>query len=246
VEEGRNVFAGVADRGRTADELRPRTVHGADAQQAAEDIGDVRAERAAVGVDLVHDDVLQAAQEIAPAAVVVGQDARVQHVGVGDHEVGALHDLGALLARRVAVEGAQRARAQRGFEQGAEGALLVARERFGGVKQQDAEGGFALAVVAQDRQQERERLARGGARDEHGVLAGCDRLEGLGLVRVELADSARAQDLGQARVEAFRKRRQHGVLGLQRLVGADLALEPRAQHRLDGVDMGDRVFHGVL
>ena len=62
-------LAGVADRGGAADELRVRAVHGADAQQAAEDIGNVRAERAAVGVHLIHHDVFQAAQEIAPAPV---------------------------------------------------------------------------------------------------------------------------------------------------------------------------------
>ena len=243
VEKRLHMLAGVADGRRAADELRPRAVHGADAQQASEDVGDVRAEGPAVGVHLVHDDVLEAAQKVAPAPVVVGQDARVQHVGVGDHKVGALHDLGALLARRVAVEGAQRARAERGLEQRAERALLVARKGLGRVEQQHAERRLAFTVVAQDRQQESQRLARGRARDQHRVLAGRHGLEGLGLVRVELLDAALAQHGGQARVEALGERRERRFLGGHHLVLADLPLEAHAQLRLDRVDMGVGRLH---
>jgi hypothetical protein len=53
--------------------------------EAAQHVGDVRAEDAAIGVALVYDDVAQAPQEGLPRRVP-GQDAVVQHVRVGQHE----------------------------------------------------------------------------------------------------------------------------------------------------------------
>jgi len=246
VEERLHMFAGVSDRRGAADKAGRRAVHGANAQQAAEDIGDVRPERAAVGMHLVHHDVFQAPQEIAPAAVVIGQDPRMQHVGVGDHEIRAFHDLAAFFARGVAVKGAELAGVERGFEQCAERALLVARKRLGGVEQQHAEGRLAAAVVAQDRQQKGQRLPRGRAGDEHRVLPGGNRLERLGLVRIELPDPALAEHSGEARVKSVGERSAGRLLRRHHLMRADLSFEPRAQHRLDGVDMGNPRFHNHL
>ena len=64
-------------------------VAGAQAAQAAQDLGDVGAEDAAVGVALVDDDVAQGTQEGGPAGVG-GQYPAVQHVGVGQDVVGVL------------------------------------------------------------------------------------------------------------------------------------------------------------
>ena len=59
-------------------------VVGADPAQAPQDVGHVAAEDPAQHVQLVDDDVAQAAQERSPP-LVVGEDADVQHVGVGEH-----------------------------------------------------------------------------------------------------------------------------------------------------------------
>jgi hypothetical protein len=62
----------------------------------------VGAEHAAVDVGLVDDDVAEVREHVAPA-VVVRQDADVEHVRVGQDQVRPLAHLPALLARRVAV-----------------------------------------------------------------------------------------------------------------------------------------------
>ena len=52
------MLAGIGDGGRAADELRHRPIKAADAQQTAYDIGEVRAENAAVGMHFIDDDIL--------------------------------------------------------------------------------------------------------------------------------------------------------------------------------------------
>jgi hypothetical protein len=71
----------VADGRRAQDELRVGPVERADALEPAQHVGHVRAEHAAVGVDLVDDDVLQVLEELRPLGVV-RQDRLVQHVGL--------------------------------------------------------------------------------------------------------------------------------------------------------------------
>ncbi len=77
-------------------------VGGGDPAKPAQHAGDVRAEHAAVDVGLVDHDDGEVGEQVGPGAVV-GQDADVQHVGIGQHDVGLLADLGARLAGRVAV-----------------------------------------------------------------------------------------------------------------------------------------------
>ena len=67
-----------------------------------QDVADVRAEDAAVDVRLVDDDEAEVREHVAPA-VVVRQDADVEHVRVGEDHVREATDLPALLGRRVAV-----------------------------------------------------------------------------------------------------------------------------------------------
>ena len=94
----------VGDGRRRADERRARAVEGADALQAPDDVGDLAAEQAAIRVQLVDDDEVEAREEPAPARVV-RQQARVEHVGVGHHDVPAFADGGAPARRGVAVVG---------------------------------------------------------------------------------------------------------------------------------------------
>ena len=93
---------GVGDRGGGEEEARGGAVGGGDPAQAAQDVGDVRAEDAAVDVRLVDDDDREVREQLGPGGVV-GEDADVEHVGVGEHDVGAPADVGARLARGVAV-----------------------------------------------------------------------------------------------------------------------------------------------
>ena len=89
--EGLGQFARIGDGGGAADELRLGIVELADAPQAAQQVGEVAAVDAAVVMQLVDHDVAQVL-EIARPVGVVRQDAGVQHVGIGEDDVGALAD----------------------------------------------------------------------------------------------------------------------------------------------------------
>ena len=81
-----------------------RPVKRADAPQPADDVGQVRPKDAAVGVDFVDDDVAQVLKELDPLGVV-RQDAGVEHVRVGEHDVpGQAHGV-ARVHRRIPVVG---------------------------------------------------------------------------------------------------------------------------------------------
>ena len=102
------------------------------APQPPQHVGHVRAEDAAVDVRLVDHHDREVAEEVRPGRMV-GEDPEVQHVRVGQHDVGAPAQLGALLARRVAVvdrrpRALQPERVQR--------ARLVLRERLGRIQEQ--------------------------------------------------------------------------------------------------------------
>ena len=92
----------VGDRRRGEQEARLAPVGARHPAQPPQHVGDVGAEDAPVGVRLVNDDPAEVGEEVAPA-LVVGQDADVQHVRVGEDEVAAAADRRPLFARRVAV-----------------------------------------------------------------------------------------------------------------------------------------------
>ena len=102
--EGLGQLPRVADRGRGADELRPRAVELAEPPQPPEDVRDVRAVDPAQAVQLVHHHVAQVLEELHPLRVV-RQDALVEHVGVRDHDVRPRPDRLARVLRRVPVVG---------------------------------------------------------------------------------------------------------------------------------------------
>ena len=81
----------VPDRGRAAHDHRVAAVVGAQPQEPPQDVGDVAAEHAAVRVQLVDDDHPQLLEQLEPLGVV-GEDRRVEHVRVGDHDLPGLAD----------------------------------------------------------------------------------------------------------------------------------------------------------
>ena len=173
-------LARVRDRRRREQELRLGAVDAREPAQPAQDVPDVRAEHAAVDVRLVDDDVAEVREHVSPA-VVVRQDADVEHVRVREDEVRPAADLPAPLARRVAV--VDRGARARELERG-ERARLVLRERLRRVEVERAQ-----LRVARDRVEhgevERERLSRRGAGRDDDVLAAPRGVPRLALVRVE-------------------------------------------------------------
>ena len=93
---------GVRDRRGGEQELGLGAVDPRDPPEPAEDVADVRAEHTAIDVCFVDHHVGEVREHVAPA-VVMGEDADVQHVGVGQHEVRPLADLPAALDLGVAV-----------------------------------------------------------------------------------------------------------------------------------------------
>ena len=119
------------------------------------------AEDAAIGVQLVDDDVAQILEELRPPRMV-RQDAGVHHVGIAEHQMRAGANRATSVLRRVAVVGEHADLLARGRVQRLAHRLqlreLILRERLGR-KQHSAR----LAWILQDRMQDRrvvaERLA---------------------------------------------------------------------------------------
>ena len=207
-------LAGVRDRGRREQELRLGAVGAGQPPQPPEHVPDVRAEDAAVDVRLVDDDVAQVVEHVAPA-VVVREDADVEHVGVREDHVRRLADLRPPLGLGVAVvdRGANPAEAEPG-----EAPRLVLGQRLRRVEVERPRGRLARDRV-EDGQVEGERLPRCGAGRDDDVLAACGRLPRLALLRVEAVDAARGEGGCDARVEAGGERLEAGVA--RRLGGAE-------------------------
>ena len=106
-------------------------VVGADPEQPPQDVRDVAAEDAAVGVQLVDDDVAELLEELEPFRVV-RQDRGVEHVRVRDHDLAGTPDRGADGGGRVTVIRRRRHVQATGGGKLPELRDLVLAERLGG------------------------------------------------------------------------------------------------------------------
>ena len=175
---------GVGHGGRGQQEARPRAVGARDPAQPAQDIGHVGAEYATIDVGLVDDHDREVGHEVGPGAVV-GQDPDVEHVGIGEDDVGAPANRAAGLARGVPV--VDRGAHALGQAERGQRARLVLGQRLGRVQVQGAGPGIAEQDL-ECGQVEAQRLARGGpGGDDHRALP--RRLQRLPLVGVEALDA---------------------------------------------------------
>ena len=223
-QHARGVLLRVADGGRGHQVLRSGPVEARHPVEPAQHVGQVRAEHAAVGVQLVDDHVLEAREEARPVRVV-REHAGVQHVGVGQDDAAALAGRPSRVGRGVAVEGDRAVVELRFLHQPAQRLFLVAGERLGGEEEERAR----LAIRRQrlqHRQHVAEALARGGGGGHHQVLARQGLLEGEGLVRVEALDAPGLQRLAQPRLQRLGHRHRLRARALQRLVEGDVAPHP--------------------
>ena len=211
------VLGRVADGGRGQDELGFGAVDGGHAAQTAQHVGDVAAEDPAVDVGLVDDDVAQVEEQVGPA-LVVGQEAHVEHVGVGQQQAPPLAGHASRRRGRVAVVDGQLDLAAR---HGAQPADLVLGERLGGVEVEGAGVGLGQQSVEHG-QVEAHALARGGAGGDDEVLAALGHVPGRPLVQPERAHALSAESLGEQGVEAGRQGRRAAFVGRAHDVGFDL------------------------
>ena len=161
---------------------------GADPEQPPQDVGDVAAEHAAIRVQLVDDDHLELLEQLEPLRVM-GEDRRVEHVRVGDHDLAGGPDGRADRCRRVTVVGRREDRQAGRGRKPAELGHLVLAERLGREQEEGARGRIVDDRL-QDRDRVAQRLARCGGGDDHDVVAGVDGLHRLGLVEVRTLDAA--------------------------------------------------------
>ena len=240
-DQGLGELAGVPDRRRAADDDRMAAVVRADPEQPAEDVGDVPAEHATIGVQLVDDDVAQLFEQLEPLGVM-GQDRRMEHVRVGRDDLAGAPDRRPDRSRRVAVVG--RCRDVHAGCRGELGELgdLVLRERLGG-EEQERPGGRVLRDGLKDRQGIAQGLARRGRRDDDDVLARPGPLDGFRLVDVRTLDAARREAGHDPRIEPVRKVRVFRLASGHDRVMDDAAGERRLVQHL-GQD-GGRLRGGV-
>ena len=234
--EERRQLAGVGDRGRAGDDDRVRAVVGAEAEEAPQHVGDVAAEEAAVGVELVDDDDLELLEQLEPLGVV-GQDRGVEHVGVRDDHLAGRPDGRADRCRGVAVvRRSGDGQAGRGGQL-AEGDHLVLAEGLGGEEPEGA-GRRIVRQRLEDRQLVAEALPGRGGRHHADVAAGAHRVEGLRLVGVEGRDAALLQGPADPDVEPAGegggRRRAGGLDGMMEDAPRERRLvEDPGEHRLD-------------
>ena len=156
------------------------------------------AEHTAEHVRLVYHHVTQIPEQPVPGAVV-GEDAHVQHVGVGDDDAGASPDCAPVLAWGVAVVDGVAGAAEPG-RQGLQRLALVLRQRLGG-EYVERTGGAVLDQGLDHRHLVAQALAAGGRRRDDDVLALPDLVDGLDLMGVQRVDALRGKSLGQAWVQ---------------------------------------------
>jgi hypothetical protein len=199
----------------------------------------MRAEHAPVGVQLVDDDVAEVLEEHRPLRVM-GQDAGVQHVGIGQHHVGARAHRPPRVLRRVAVV---REHPQLGQLLGELLQLreLVLRERL---RREEIERARVRLVHErlQHGQVVAERLAGRGRGDHDDMAPRLHDLPCACLVAIELLDAARAQRLDDPRIHRGRKRRVDGLARGEVTRGGDAGarrggdqqiVQDLAEHRQD-------------
>ena len=178
----------VPDGGGCEAPARLAAVHRDQPPEPAQDHRDLGAEDPAQHVRLVDHHERQAEEEVGPPGVI-GEQRRMEHVGVGQHEVRAPPDQWALRPRRIPV-------VHRGLElrelERPDGPELVARE--GLRREQEQRGGLGDRERGlRERHLVHERLAAGGAGGKHHVTPVRQRRQSFGLVRIEPVDAEQAE-----------------------------------------------------
>jgi len=197
-EEARGEFAGIGDGCGAADKLWISAVETGDAAEAAEDIAEMAAENAAVGVEFIEDDVAEIFEEARPARMV-REDAGVKHVGIGENDVTLFADGFAGVARSVAVVSENTEAIIEALIKVVEFGELVLREGFGGEEVKRAAIGIFEDSV-QDGQVVAKSFSGSCGRDNDDVFSGVDRFGGGGLMGVEAANALCGVGGGEIRV----------------------------------------------
>ena len=243
-------FVRIGNRGRGEHERGGACVVAADALQASENLGHVRPQDAAIGVDLVDHHEAQSAQQTGPA-VVIGQNAQVNHLRVGQQDVGrVVTDFLAPVTRGVAVVdlGPQVGIRQMGGH-GSQRFELVLGQRFQGVDEQGA-GARVLTDGLDHRQGVGQGLAGGGPGRGHGVNTGTHPVDDLGLMGVKPIDRHGLEQPGDLARPGLARGFENRRLGSQIPVPDHLPVKSGGAFQggnvfADGIARNIRVRHAI-
>jgi hypothetical protein len=197
-----------------------------------------------MAVQLVHHHVAQVLEQLHPLGVV-REDPLVQHVGVGDHDVGARTDGLARVLRRVAVVREGPDVGAHGLDHAVELGQLVLGQGLGGKEVQRASV-RVLQDAVEDGQVVAERLARRGGRDHHRAPSLARRLVGQGLVRVGPRHAAGLEDFLQLRMQVRREFRMARGLGREVPQRGQHGLGPQRLLDLEELERGEEGRFRVL
>jgi hypothetical protein len=173
-------------------ENRLGTIVAADSLQSAEDAGHVGSENASVEMDFIDDNITQAAEESRPLGMV-GEYGGMQHVGIGQYQVGFCLDAAALRSGSIAVVDAGTQTTSGlfvGRNQVQQTSQLILSERLGGKEIQRPCRGIVPAGL-ENGEVIAERLAASRSRDDNPVVTLPSRIEGGGLMGIEISHSPR-------------------------------------------------------
>ena len=145
-------------------------VEGAQPHETTQHVGQIGAENAPVGVNLVNDDIAQVFKQLYPLGVV-GENAAVQHVRVGNHNVSCLPDGFPGCTWRVPVIGVGFDVHIHFFNQLVQLTDLIGRQCLGG-EQIQCPGILILQNGGKHRKIVAHGFAGGGGSDHHHVLPG--------------------------------------------------------------------------
>ena len=199
------------------------------------------AEHAPEHMQLVDDDVAQAHPEVAPSAVV-GEEAAVHHLRVGEDHVRVAADPRALIGWGVAVVGGGHQARHREVGEAAE---LVLGQRLGGEQGQGRAGTDAVGHRLGDGQLVAERFARGGAGGNHRGPSGPDEVDGCGLMRPEPRDPELAETLLQVGWQGTRRVGRSGETSGDPLDVHETLTQARRETMQGGIDrIGRGDSHG--
>ena len=229
----RSQALGLSDRGRGEHEGGVGSVEGAHAAQAAQHVRDVTAEHAPQHVKLIHHHVAEPHQEGVPAAVV-GKQAVMEHLRVGEDHVRVAPSPGPGIRRRVAVVGGGD---QTGCVEVAERAELILGERLGGEEDESCARPDRIGHGLGDGQLVAERLSRRRAGGDDDAALGAHGVDGLGLMGPETLVAQLVEPLGQSWGQGPGEWCVRGSTGGQQF-GVDQALAQQLAQRVPGAGEG--------
>ncbi len=188
---------------------------------------------AAIIMQLVDNDELQILEDASPLRVV-RQDPGVQHVGIGEYDVGARPYSLARVLRSVAVISERPYFRAHLLDDGIELVKLILGESLGREQIKCARGRITHQRI-EDRQIEAQCLAAGSWGDDDAVVAGLHLGESIRLVNVQLLDAAVLEHLAELRRDALRNRREFAL--------ASGHMTDRCSHRLQFPDDSLQAFY---